>query len=212
VQCLKSLRLLRNQLNSKIVAERVGYISSRHTSEDVCSNARTLLSLLGWSNLDFSQVKGVSEKKWLPTNRGLCSADECRHGALTPLALFDKVLGILEPVTIPPSLKSALHWDEPPRIDVLIRQLDFLLGSEHGYDSVVEVVEEFGRRQWTDEDLASLECTVRDRQWIPTTRDILTDAKSAVFKLSPTMINSGFHQIRTDLKAETLLQQMGCSD
>jgi hypothetical protein len=97
VQCLKSLRLLRNQLNSKIVAEQVGYISSRHTSEDACSNARTLLSLLGSSNLDFSQVKGVSEKKWLPTNRGLCSADECRHGALTPLALFDKVLSILEP-------------------------------------------------------------------------------------------------------------------
>jgi hypothetical protein len=36
----------------------------------------------GSSNIDFSQVKGVLEKKWLPTNCGLCSTDECRHAAL----------------------------------------------------------------------------------------------------------------------------------
>ena len=33
-----------------------------------------------------------------------------------------------------------------------------------------------------------------------------------VFKFSPLIIDSGFNQIKTDLKAENILWRMGCSD
>lgn len=213
VRCLKSLGLLRAHLNPEIIAERVEYIASRQTSDEGLSVARNLLPLVASSNVDFSKVQGMSEKKWLPTNVGLRSAGECRHAALTPLALFDKVLGILESFTISPSLQAALRWDEPLRTDILIRQLDqCLIDSEHCYDSVVEVIKEFGRREWSDEDFHSLEEVVRGRQWIPTTGNVLADGMSSVFDFSPTMINSGFYQIRSDLKAENLLRRMGCTD
>jgi hypothetical protein len=60
--------------------------------------------------------------------------------------------------------------------------------------------------------LTSLEKTVRDRRWIPTMGDMLADIKSSVFEFSPTMINSGFYQIRPTLMAEKLLRRMGCTD
>jgi hypothetical protein len=160
-------------------------------------------------------VQGISEKKWLPTNRGICSAEECRHGAVTPVALFDKVLAVLTVFgrfTMSFPLQIALGWDKPLPIKLLVEQLNSVLNSEHSYEPVVEIVKAFGRRQWSDEDLAFLEKTVRDRRWIPTTGGMLTDIKSSVFRLSPTMINSGFYQISPELKAEKLLRKLGCTD
>jgi len=212
LRCLKSLGLLRAHLNPEIIAERVEYISSRQVANEALSIARNLLPLLASSNVDFTQVQGISEKKWLPTKIGLCSADECQHPSLTPSALFDKVLGILEPFPVPPYLQTALHWDKPLCIGILIRQLDqSLLDSERCYDNVVEVIKEFGQREWNDKDFDSLG-VVRGCQWIPTTSNVLTDDKSSVFNFSPTMTNSGFHQIRNDLKAENILRWMGCND
>jgi hypothetical protein len=138
LQCLKSLALLRACLTPDIVAERIGYISSRHTSDEALLIARNLLLLLGSSNIDFSLVQGISEKKWLPTNKGLCSAGECRHPAVTPSALFDKVLAVLTVLgrfTMPPSLQTALGWDKPLPIKLLIEQLNGVLNSEHNYDA-----------------------------------------------------------------------------
>jgi hypothetical protein len=129
----------------------VEYISSKCTTDEAILIAHNLLRLLGLSNMDFTQVQGISERKWLPTNQGLCSADECRHAVLTPSALFDRVLATLEPFTIPPLLQSALHWDEPLHTGLLIRQLDSLLDFELNYDAVVEVVKELGRRPWSDD-------------------------------------------------------------
>ena len=211
LSCLKSLRLLRS-LNPEIMAERLEFISSQNTTDEALLIGRHLLSLLGSSNMDFSQVQGIAEKKWLPTNRGLCSADECRHAAFSPPDLFDEVLATLEPFSIPPSLKTALHWDIPLPLDVLIKQLDSILDSEHKYDATIEILKEFGRREWDEKDLGSLKETIRDRQWIPTTYDRLADVRSSVFNLPPTMVNSGFYQIRTDLRAEDLLRRMGCDD
>jgi hypothetical protein len=78
VRCPKALRLLRAQLNPEIVAERVEYISSCRTSDKALSTAHALLPLA--SNIDFSQVPGIAEKKWLPTNQGLCSALRTEQG------------------------------------------------------------------------------------------------------------------------------------
>jgi hypothetical protein len=214
-QCLRSLRLLRAHLTPEIAAERIEYISSRYTSDQALLIARNLLLLVGSSHMDFSLVQGISEKKWLPTKQGICSAEECRHAAVTPSALFDKVLAVLTVFgrfTMPPSLQTALGWDKPLPTTLLIEQLRCVLNSERTYDAVVEIVKEFGRRQWSDEDLACLERTVRDHQWIPTTGDTLADIKSSIFKCFPTMINSGFYQIKTNLRAESLLRRMGCTD
>ena len=213
VRCLRSLGMFQSHLNPEIVEERVQFISSNDTSDYALPIARDLLRLLGSKNMDVTQVQGISEKRWLPTNRGLCSARECRHAAYTPPALFDKVLAILEPFDVPASLQSVFRWNEPLDVDLLTKQLDSLLDSEHNYDAVVEVVKEFGRRQWSDEDVDSLKRTVGDRQWIPTTLcDVIADVKCSVFKFSPLMIDSGFYQIKTDLKAENILRRMGCSD
>jgi hypothetical protein len=215
LQCLKSLRLLRAHLTPEIAAERIEYISSRHTSDESLLIARNLLLLLGSSNMNFTQVQGISEKRWLPTNQGISNAEECRHPAVTPLAHFDKVLAVLTVLgrfTMPPSLQTALGWDKPLPIKLLIEQLNEVLNSEHDCNSVVEIIKEFGRRQWSDDDFKCLEKTLRDRQWIPTTGDMLADIKSSVFKFSPTMINSGFYQIRPHLKAEGLLRRLGCTD
>ena len=211
--CLRLLGCLRVHLTPDIAAERIEYISSRHTSDEALLIARSLLLLLGSSNIDFSLVQGIAEKKWLSTNKGICSAEMCRHAAITAPALFDKVLAVLgRNFAIPPSLQTALGWDKPLPIKLLIEQLNRVLHSELAYDVVVEIVREFGRRQWSDDDVASLEKIVRDRQWIPTTDGVLADVKSSVFKFSSMMLNSGFYQIRADLKAECLLQRMGCTE
>lgn len=213
-QCLRSLNLLRAHLTPEIISERIKYISSRHTSDNAFLISRNMLLLLGSSNLDFSLVQGISEKKWLPTNKGICSADECRYAGVVPLALFDKVLAVLlvlEPFNMPLSLRTAIGWDKPLPIKLLIEQLISVLNATSSYDAVYEIVKEFGRRKWNDEDLDSLEKAIRDRQWIPTTDGILADIKSSVFK-PPTMINSGFCQIRADLKAESVLRRIGCTD
>lgn len=215
LQCLKDLALLRAYLTPDIAEERIEYISSRHTSDEALLIARNLLLLFGSSNIDFSLVQGISEKKWLPTNKGLCSAGECRHPAVTPPALFDKVLAVLTVLgrfAMSPPLQTALGWDRPLPIKLLIEQLHGVLNSEDNYDAVVEIFKEFGRRQWSAEDVGLLEKTVRDRQWIPTTGNMLADIKSSVFKFSPTMINSGFYQIRPISMSEKLLRRMGCTD
>jgi len=86
------------------------------------------LRLLGTNDMDFSQLQGISDKKWLPTNRGLCW-----HAALTPLALFNQVLAILESFIILHSLQTILRWDEPLPVGLLIRQLDCLLNFGRSY-------------------------------------------------------------------------------
>jgi hypothetical protein len=62
VRRLKSLKLLRIYLNPRIVAERVQYISSRHTSADALSIARTLLPLLGSGRNSREKVVAVESR------------------------------------------------------------------------------------------------------------------------------------------------------
>jgi len=118
----------------------------------------------------------------------------------------------LESSTIPPSLQTALGWDGPPPLNLIVEQLNLVLTSGTNYDDVVEIVKEFGLRQWDDVELAELEKATRNRPWIPTTNGTLADIRSAVLEFSPTMVNSGFHQVRMDLKADELLRKMGCAD
>ncbi len=208
VRYLKAIGFMKASLTQEIVKERIDFISS----DGSIGLARNLLALLETSSMDLSQVQIDLEAKWLPTDRGLCGAKECRHGVLSSSALFDKVLAVLEPYRIPQSLQIALDWDKPIPFEVLVKQLDLVLASEKDYDTVVEIIKEFGQRQCTDEELASLEEVIRDRSWVPTTDYTLADTKSAVFKFSPTMLNSGFSQVKLDLKSERFLRRMGCAD
>jgi hypothetical protein len=116
------------------------------------------------------------------------------------------------PYRIPQSLQIALDWDKPIPFEVLAKQLDLVLASEKDYDTVVEIIKEFGQRQCTDKELVSLKEVIRDRSWVPTTDHTLADTKSAVFKFSPTMLDSGFSQVKLDLKSEGFLRRMGCAD
>jgi len=212
VRYLRSLGLLKSTLSLEVVKERIEFISTNTSLPDSVDFSWRLLSLLERSNMDFSKIQGIAERKWLPTNRGLCSASECRHRNLVSSALFDRVLATLESSTIPPSLQTALGWDGPPPLNLIVEQLNLVLTSGTNYDDVVEIVKEFGLRQWDDVELAELEKATRNRPWIPTTNGTLADIRSAVLEFSPTMVNSGFHQVRMDLKADELLRKMGCAD
>ena len=212
VRHLRTLGVLRAALSLEVVKERIEFISTNTSLPDSVRFARHLLSLLGRSNMDFSKIDGIAEQKWLPTNRGLCSASECRYGKLVSSALFDRVLATLENYTIPPSLQTALGWDGPLPLDLIIEQLDLVLTPGSNCDDVVKILKEFGRQQWNAVEIAELERLTRDRLWIPTTNGTLTDIRSAVLEFSPTMLNSGFHQVRMDLKVDELLRKMGCTD
>ena len=208
VRHLKAIAFMKASLTQAIVKERIDFISS----DGSIGLARNLLALLETSSMDFSRVQIDLEAKWLPTDRGLCGAKECRH-VQSSSALFDKVLAVLDPpYRISQSFQIALDWDKPIPFEVLVKQLDLVLASEKDYDTVVEIIKEFGQRQCTDEEVASLEEIIRDRSWVPTTDRTLADTKSAVFKFSPTMLDSGFSQVKLDLKSEGFLRRMGCAD
>lgn len=212
VQLLKAIGFMKVILTPEIVRERIAFISSRISSDSSMDLARNLLTLLGTSSMDFTRIQIDLQVKWLPTNHGLCAAHECRHAALSSPALFDKVLAVLESFSVPHSLQVALGWDKVIPFKVLLEQLDSVLASEKNYDTVVEIIKELGQRQCTDQEIALLEKVTRGRSWVPTTDRTLVDTKTGVFKYSPTMLNSGFSQVKLDLKSEIFLRRMGCSD
>ncbi|CAA7263802.1 unnamed protein product [Cyclocybe aegerita] len=213
VKSLASLDLMKAKLTLEVVKERIGYLSANHSSADALALSHALLSLIAKTNLDFSKLALDREECWLPTAHGVRSPKECRDAIQHSRYLFDRVLALVEGYSIPASLKSALGWDQFVETDVLIRQLDKVLG-ECGdtFDCVVEVIKELSLRNY-DEHIEILKAVTKDRKWVPTTNrgKELSDAMYATF-MDP-IPDSGFsHILDISPNAEQLLRKLGCQD
>ncbi|KAJ3508077.1 hypothetical protein NLJ89_g5949 [Agrocybe chaxingu] len=213
VQSLASLGLMKAKLTLEVVKERIGYISASHSSAHALALSQALLSLIAKTNLDFSKLALDREERWLPAAHGVHSPKECHDAFLHSRYLFDRVLALVEGYSIPASLRSALGWDQPIETDVLIHQLDRVLG-ERGdiFDCVVEVIKELSLRD-CEEHTERLKVLTKDRKWVPTTNrgKELSEAMYATF-MDP-IPDSGFsHILDISPNAELLLRKLGCQD
>lgn len=214
LQHLKVLRLLPTDLSLEILRERIQHIVAHHAQNDSLVLAQNLLKLLASSKLDLIPGAVDPEARWLPTNRGLCKATDCRD-ASDKRALFNRVLAVVEvdAVILPASLKKFFGWDEPIAVEVLVKQLDEVLREGNAaVDTVAEIIKELAGRNLSEADYADLRATTMDRQWVPTASRTLQHPKVAVFDVSPSTLRAGFHQIVADEQGRRFLRVMGCKD
>ena len=214
VKALQSLSLLHRTLTVAAVQERITYISSSPSSSHSEALARVLFSLICSTQLDYSQLNIPPTQRWLPTNQGLRGAGECREATL-PLHLFDKVLAVLTPCSIPSGLRKALGWDQPLTADVLMEQLGWVLeapsSDDEKFSVVLDIVKELASRNVSDLEFVTLQKITLDKKWVPTNNRNLAEATSVVF--SPPVAESGFHQSYPfDQKVKGLLRRIGCTD
>ncbi|KAJ6602456.1 hypothetical protein DFH09DRAFT_968836 [Mycena vulgaris] len=210
---LRSLGLLAATLNIEIAVERIQFISSQSPSSKRL--ATQLLAMLSTSALDCTSLEIPLEVKWLPTDRGLVGRGECYDVAQRP-ELFDEVFPVLDRgVTLSPSLRTALGWDQPIPMSVLQSQLRAVLSSGHASTLKLDcLIKEFSARILSDADVTELSNITVDKAWIPVASSRLAPTKYAVF--SSTFGLAGFYQIPFNLADQVpvrnFLLRMGCTE
>lgn len=211
IRLLRALGMLQQTLTTPIAQERVNFISQT-SSPKAIDISRSLLSLVVSSRFDCSGLECTSTQRWLPTNKGLCGYRECRDATITRPNLFDQVLATMDPFNIPSSLIHVLGWNEPLSREVLIKQLDRVLGNEGDiFSKVRDIIGELSARSCNPTDIAELKKVTSGRKWVLTTDHRLAETRNAVF-LAP-IPESGFLQVLSlDKKMRVFLEQMGCED
>ncbi|KAJ7673472.1 hypothetical protein B0H17DRAFT_1083119 [Mycena rosella] len=212
---LRSLGLLATALTVDIVAERIQFISARSVSHEAKPLASQLLIMLHTSGLDCTSLEIPLEAKWLPTVRGLVGRGECFDFAQRP-ELFDEVFPVLDRgVTLSPSLRTALGWDQPISLQILQDQLRAVLRSGHASTLKLDcLIKEFSARTLSEADVTQLSTITFGRAWIPIASGRLAPTNYAVF--SSTFGLAGFHQIPFGLadqaQVRNFLLRMGCTE
>ncbi|KDR71813.1 hypothetical protein GALMADRAFT_253570 [Galerina marginata CBS 339.88] len=211
IRSLQSLHLMQRVLTTDVVQERINFISSNSSAPKSVNLSRSLLSLIAIERFDCSRLKVSPEQRWLPTEQGLRGPEECRDPSTLSPYFFDRVLSVLEPFSIPSSLRRVLGWDQPLAADILIKQLDRVLDNpEDAFPNVLEIVKELSARNLTDGDFGTLQVVTSDRRWVPTTEMRLSETRNAVFVVP--VIESGFHQaLSIDSRMQSFLLRMGCT-
>ncbi|KAF8131271.1 hypothetical protein K438DRAFT_1739837, partial [Mycena galopus ATCC 62051] len=212
---LRALRLLTATLTVDLVAERIQFISCRSTSLESRLLATQLLSMLHTSAMDCTSLAIPIEAKWLPTASGLVGRGECFDAVQQP-ELFDEVVPVLDrDVKLSPSLRTALGWDQPISMSILLAQLRAIIRSGHASTLKLEcLIKEFSARQLTDAEVAELTSITFGRAWIPIASNRLVSTNYAVF--ASTFGLAGFYQIPFSLADQPhirgFLQRMGCTE
>jgi len=207
-----STSFMRRTLTLEIVQERINFIANDSSSPNNASLAETLLNLIvdAQYDLNYSSLVITPQQRWLPTNWGLRSSEECRDPNKVAPALFNHVLAELRPFNLPASLINILGWDQPLATDILVNQLDRALDSvEHTFSDILQLVQMLSSRQ--DCDFERLRQITSTRKWVPTTDQQLSETQNAIFA-SP-IADTGFHQaLCLNSGMRTFLQLMGCTD
>ncbi|KAJ7578449.1 hypothetical protein C8J56DRAFT_967961 [Mycena floridula] len=214
---LRVLGLLRDKLTPQIVLERVQSISSSHSHNPKGSRtvAVRLLDLLFTSNFDCSTLEFPFEAKWLPTNHGMSSHEECLDRGSHRPEFFDEVLPLLDDIQVSPSLRASFGWDKPLPFSTLTRQLELVIAKgDEAYKKLRALIKELAQRYLSGEDIRAIMVITRDKKWIPISSGRLAKTSHAVFTLPVAL--SGFYEIPHTLterhEVREFLSQMGCSD
>ncbi|KAJ7262754.1 hypothetical protein B0H12DRAFT_1104316 [Mycena haematopus] len=212
---LRSLKLLTATLTVDLVAERIQFISSRSASSEARLLTAQLLSMLYTSSLDCTSLEIPLEAKWLPTASGLVGRGEC-FDAAQQSELFDEVVPVLDQdVKLSQSLRTALGWDQPISMSILMGQLRAIIRSGHASTLKLDcLIKEFSARTLSEADLTELASITFGRPWIPIASNRLAPTNHAVF--TSTFGLAGFYQIPFSLADQPhvrrFLLQMGCSE
>ncbi|KAF7361321.1 BTB domain-containing protein [Mycena sanguinolenta] len=212
---LRSLKLLTATLTVDLVAERVQFISSRSALTESRLLTTQLLSMLYTSSLDCTSLEIPLEAKWLPTATGLVGRGECLDAASQP-ELFDEVVPVLDrDVKLSQSLRTALGWDHPIPMSILLGQLRAIIRGGHASTLKLEcLIKEFSGRTLSEADLAELTSITTGRPWIPIASNRLASTNYAVF--ASTFGLAGFYQIPFSLADQppvrSFLLRMGCTE
>ncbi|KAG7442184.1 uncharacterized protein BT62DRAFT_922808 [Guyanagaster necrorhizus] len=140
-----------------------------------------LVDLLFTSGFDCIQLEIPVDAKWLLTNRGMLSHEECLDHSLHHPELFDKL---------------ALDWDKPLSFAILTQQFSLII-SAHGmndaYKKLRVIIKELSQRMLSEKDLMTLKGITDNHAWIPINSHYITTTSHAVFFLLLPL--AGFHKV-----------------
>lgn len=220
-KALMQLGLLRSELDSKFVEDRICFISSLpSTDEGLASDAaKRLLRVLDSDTGGFncSKVQYDAQLAWIPTKAGLKRPQDTRDVAYS--VLCDRVMHMLDITTAieSRSLRRMLHWDQPIPCDIVIEQLRRLVPeSQAPPEYIVKLTRELGRRfqELSPAHLAELVSLLSDVPCVLTDGGILHEPRFSVFRLASRI--RGFGQISRDLVESaaigSFLRSIGCTD
>ena len=214
---LRKMGMMKSFLSLDIVQERISYISENHSSADALTVARSLLSLVNHPSFVCADLSIDRSLRWLPTQAGLVSSNDCINSGRQDTDLFDEVLKTLDDtISITPSFRDLLNWDKPLPLEVLLNQLDRVLGrpsSAVQYRKIREIIKELATRQLQDADLKGLQYVIAERPWVPTESGTLVPPSRCVFVNNPSA--GYFHEIsfsRAEGQVFSFLLKMGCHE
>jgi len=214
---LRKMGMMKSSLSLDIVQERISYISENHTSADALTVARSLLSLVNHPSFVCADLFIDRSLRWLPTRAGLVSSNDCINSRRRDTDLFDEVLNTLDDnISITPSFRALLNWDKPLPLDVLLKQLDRVLGRPScsvQYRKIREIIKELATRQLQDADLKAFQNVIAERPWVPTESGTLASPSRSVFVSDPSA--GYFYEIsfsRAEGQVFSFLLKMGCHE
>ncbi|KAL0062525.1 hypothetical protein AAF712_010564 [Marasmius tenuissimus] len=215
-QDLLQLGLLQKKLSTYIIDERITYISSSSTPSSLSGRlARLLLDQIQYEHYDCSGIKVVSQRRWLPTENGLRSHEECLDPGMYSLgrALFDEVLDVVP--SVPVRLRSRLGWTSTVPLPILFDQFKRVVDKQDAAKLSV-VVKELSSRQLSAQNFESLKSIVGDRPWISGDKLKLVPTSRAVFSTESVTGQSipGFHELKfsLDQHRRQFYLSMGCCE
>ncbi|KAL0575885.1 hypothetical protein V5O48_006085 [Marasmius crinis-equi] len=186
VRDLQKLGLLQRKLSTAVVNGRINHISSAPpTSPSALKLARLLLDSIQTEYFDCSEIDNSSEKRWIPTEKGLRSHKECLDPGLyrQRRELFDEVLDVAQ--NIPGRLHTRFGWATKVPLDILFEQFRRLVDKQDS-TKLETVISELSSRQLSPEHYRELQDVVRGKSWIPTDKLKLFPTTHAVFSAEST--------------------------
>jgi len=218
IQMLSGLGLLRCELDSLVVNDRIRWISD-HKDDNM---ARALISLLHSQKLHDEQIAEVllmPELRWLPTPAGFKSHLECRDPRSAVPALCDETYAFLaSDIVIPSYLYGRLGWLGTVSFDVVLYQLHCtIVGSQDTgrFDIIFKyLVQNF--HHFSQSQTALLRGTIVGENWLPVEGEKLATAERLIIQSvsSADLKLPGFHAIRvvSGSSLDKFLRFIGCSD
>ncbi|KAF9267247.1 hypothetical protein L218DRAFT_895575 [Marasmius fiardii PR-910] len=221
VEQVAKLDLFQTSLSTRLVDERIKYITSKNDGR-AAKLARTLLELMESENFDCSGIRIDLQAKWLPLpgEIGLTSPTRSRDPGMYKLGreLFDEVLDVVE--SVPQRLRVRIScWSSPIPFSVLSEQFERVMTCGNA-TKMRTVIKEFSSRALKPQELDELKNIVGDKPWIPIARrklagkvNILVPTRRAVVVASrgdtPLF---GFHELPSDIPRQKFFRAMGCRE
>ncbi|KIK66157.1 hypothetical protein GYMLUDRAFT_219036 [Collybiopsis luxurians FD-317 M1] len=220
---MQSANLLRTQLSSEMLDERIKHISHAPADAVRFEKARRLLDLLSeeWDPSYAQKLQTDDQTSWIPTDHGtLAPRQQCRD--LQPdehQFLFDEVLSIVaRPIS--GHMRKALGWGIPLEFEILEQQFQATLDRpdiSHRSGRLLRLIQylakQYSKGALASANLCVLQDMVRDREWIPLSHSSIASTRYTL--LADAQIGRSFHCIPLELQERSyvdFLKAMGCRE